>query len=177
MDPPFWYAGMHNQELQIMFYGNNVGASSLSLEHYEGVEVKEICKLENPNYLVVYLDVSEVAKPGTMRFLFEKDGKKKIQEYELKERNHKPGAMGFTSKDVLYLIMPDRFANGNPDNDVYDGYEVDRRGNGRHGGDIQGIVDHLDYINHLGATAIWLNPVQYNKGGHSHGYAISDFYL
>ena len=85
--------------------------------------------------------------------------------------------MGFSSADVLYLIMPDRFANGNPDNDVMDGYEVDRRGGGRHGGDIQGIVDHLDYLDDLGVTAIWLNPVQFNRGRSSHGYAISDYYL
>ena len=177
MDPPFWYTGMQNRELQVMFYGENIGSATFSLEDYEGVRIKEICQLENPNYLLAYLDISPEAKPGIMRFFFEKKGKKNIQTFELKERNQKPGAMGFTSKDVLYLIMPDRFANGNPDNDVYDGYEVNREGNGRHGGDIQGIVDHLDYINRLGVTAIWLNPVQYNKGGHSHGYAISDFYL
>ena len=177
MDPPFWYTGMQNRELQIMFYGENIASSSFSMDAYEGVRIKEVCQLENPNYLIVYLDISESAQPGNLKFSFEKNRKKSIQTFELKARNKKPGAMGFTSKDVLYLIMPDRFANGNPDNDVYDGYEVDREGNGRHGGDIQGIVDHLDYMNNLGVTAIWLNPVQYNKGGHSHGYAISDFYL
>lgn len=177
MDPPFWYAGMKNQELQIMFYGEGLGSSAFSLESYQGVEVKEICKLDNPNYLVVYLNVSQEVQPGTLKFTFKKGNKKTHKTFELKERNHKPGAMGFTSKDVLYLIMPDRFANGNPDNDVLDGYEVNRKGNGRHGGDIQGIVNHLDYLSDLGVTAVWLNPVQYNKGGQSHGYSISDFYL
>lgn len=178
MDPPFWYTGMKNTELQVMFHGENISAADFSLKAYEGVRVKEVCKLENPNYLIVYLDVTPAAKPGVMQFEF-RQGKKNVlvKDFELKERNTRPGAMGFTSKDVLYLIMPDRFANGNPDNDVLDGYEVNRQGGGRHGGDIQGIVDHLDYIDALGVTAIWLNPVQFNKGGQSHGYSISDYYL
>lgn len=177
MDPPFWYCGMRNHELQIMFYGKDIALSQFSLEDYEGVNVKEICRLENPNYLIVYLDVTEDASPGVMNFRFTRGRKYDVKQFELRQRNTATGAMGFSPKDVLYLIMPDRFANGNPENDVLDGYQVDRQGPGRHGGDIQGIVDHLDYIHDLGVTAIWLNPVQYNRGGNSHGYAISDFYL
>lgn len=177
VDPPFWYTGMKNTELQIMFYGENISESPFSMEKYEGVTVKEVCMVENPNYLFVYLDVSAKAEPGTLQFLFGK-GKKAVRHpFELRPRNEKPGAMGFTPQDVLYLIMPDRFANGNPDNDNLDGYIANRRGGGRHGGDIQGIVDHLDYIDDLGVTAIWLNPIQYNKGNASHGYSISDYYL
>lgn len=177
MEPPFWYAGMKNHELQVMFYGDNIAASSLSLSDYPGVSIKEICEVENPNYLFVYLNVEDTAKPGTLMFSF--TDKKDVEnvEFELRPRNDRPGAMGFSSADVLYLIMPDRFANGDPSNDVMDGYEIDRKSGGRHGGDIEGIVDHLDYLDDLGVTAIWLNPVQFNKGRASHGYAISDYYL
>ena len=177
VDPPFWYTGMKNTELQVMFYGKNIADASFSLENYEGVTIKEVCKVENPNYLFVYLNVSEQAKPGTMNFLFKEGKKTTSHKFELRPRNNKPGAMGFTPKDVLYLIMPDRFANGNPDNDNLDGYVANRQGGGRHGGDLEGIMNHLDYIDDLGVTAIWLNPIQYNKGNNSHGYAISDFYL
>lgn len=177
VDPPFWYAGMKNTELQVMFYGENIAESSFSLEKYEGVSVKEVCKVENPNYLFVYLDVSAKAQPGTLNFSFKEGKKVTVHPFELRARNRKPGAMGFTPKDVLYLIMPDRFANGNPDNDNLDGYIANRQGGGRHGGDFQGIMEHLDYIDDLGVTAVWLNPVQYNKGNASHGYSISDYYL
>lgn len=177
MEPPFWYSGMKNHELQVMFYGEDIALSQVTLEDYEGVTVKEVCRLENPNYLFVYLDVSGEASPGVMEFRFSQGKNSLVKQFELRPRNTDAGAMGFSKKDVLYLIMPDRFANGNPDNDVLDGYEIDRQGGGRHGGDIKGIVDHLDYIRDLGVTAVWLNPVQFNKGGNSHGYAISDFYL
>lgn len=176
VEPAFWYTGMKNSELQVMFYGPGISSARLSLD-YEGVRIKEVCQTDNPNYLFVYLDITDKAQPGTMYFEFKEGKKTTRQAFELRSRNTKPGAMGFDKSDVLYLIMPDRFANGNPDNDVDEGYQVDRnRGGGRHGGDLQGIVNHLDYIDQLGVTAIWLNPVQYNKGGSSHGYAISDFY-
>lgn len=177
VDPPFWYAGMKNTELQIMFYGENISDTPFSMEKYEGVTVKEVCKVENPNYLFIYLDVSAKAEPGMLQFQFGKGKKATRHSFELRSRNQKAGAMGFTPQDVLYLIMPDRFANGNPDNDNLDGYIANRQGGGRHGGDIQGIMDHLDYIDDLGVTAVWLNPIQYNKGNSSHGYAISDYYL
>ena len=177
VDPPFWYAGMKNTELQIMFYGEKIAESSFSMEKYEGVTVKEVCQVENPNYLFVYLDVTAKAKPGNLTFQFKEGRKVTTREFELRPRNEKQGAMGFTPADVLYLIMPDRFANGNPDNDNLDGYIANRQGGGRHGGDLQGIMDHLDYIDDLGVTAVWLNPIQFNKGNNSHGYSISDYYL
>ena len=158
--PPFWYAGMKNTELQIMFYGENISDAPFSMDKYEGVTVKEVCKVENPNYLFVYLDVSAEAKPGMLQFQFGKGKKAVRHSFELRSRNQKAGAMGFTPQDVLYLIMPDRFANGNPDNDNLDGFIANRQGGGRHGGDIQGIMDHLDYIDDLGVTAVWLNPIQ-----------------
>ena len=178
MDPPFWYAGMKNHELQVMFYGKDIAQAEFSLKSYPGVRVKEVAKVKNPNYLIVYLDVTEKARPGTMTFRFKEGRSVTEKAFELRPRNTKTGAQGFSTKDVLYLIMPDRFANGNPANDDWEQFKADRRnGGGHHGGDLQGIRDHLGYIDSLGVTAVWLNPVQYNRSNASHGYAISDFYL
>lgn len=177
MEPPFWYTGMKNPTVQVMFHGKDIAKADFQLKKYSGVKVREVCRTDNPNYLFVYLDIDRKAKPGKLEFSFRDAAGVTTRQMELRGRNTAQGAMGFTQQDVLYLIMPDRFANGDPSNDEMDGYKVDRRGGGRHGGDLKGIVDHLDYINDLGVTAIWLNPVQFNKGGASHGYAISDYYL
>ena len=179
--PSFWWAGMKNPELQILLYGENLALSDVSVSG-EGIFLKETVRQDNPNYLLLYLDLSE-AKAQTFQILL-KNGKKKLQiPYELKSRVRRgEDVKGFTSEDVLYLIMPDRFANGNPENDVIDGMRektVNRAdGFARHGGDIQGISSHLDYIADLGVTAIWLNPTQENdmESGSYHGYAITDYY-
>ena len=179
--PSFWWAGMKNPELQILLYGENLALSDVSVSG-EGIFLKETVRQDNPNYLLLYLDLSE-AKAQTFQILL-KNGKKKLQiPYELKSRVRRgEDVKGFTSEDVLYLIMPDRFANGNPENDVVDGMrekKVDRTDSfARHGGDIQGISNHLDYIADLGVTAIWLNPTQENdmESGSYHGYAITDYY-
>lgn len=172
---------MKNPELQILLYGENLALSDVSVSG-EGIYLKETVRQDNPNYLLLYLDLSE-AKAQTFQILL-KHGKKKLQiPYELKSRVRKGEEVkGFTSEDVLYLIMPDRFANGNPENDVVDGMrekKVDRADAfARHGGDIRGISSHLDYIADLGVTAIWLNPTQENdmESGSYHGYAITDYY-
>lgn len=179
--PSFWWAGMKNPELQILLYGENLALSDVSVSG-EGIFLKETVRQDNPNYLLLYLDLSE-AKAQTFQILL-KNGKKKLQiPYELKSRVRRgEDVKGFTSEDVLYLIMPDRFANGCPENDVIDGMrekKVDRADAfARHGGDIQGISSHLDYIADLGVTAIWLNPTQENdmESGSYHGYAITDYY-
>lgn len=179
--PSFWWAGMKNPELQILLYGENLALSDVSVSG-EGIFLKETVRQDNPNYLLLYLDLSE-AKAQTFQILL-KNGKKKLQiPYELKSRVRRgEDVKGFTSEDVLYLIMPDRFANGCPENDVIDGMRektVNRAdGFARHGGDIQGISSHLDYIADLGVTAIWLNPTQENdmESGSYHGYAITDYY-
>lgn len=181
MAPSFWWAGMKNPELQILLYGEDLALSDVSVSG-EGIYLKETVRQDNPNYLLLYLDLSE-AKAQTFQILL-KHGKKKLQiPYELKSRVRRgEDVKGFTSEDVLYLIMPDRFANGNPENDVVDGMrekKVDRTDSfARHGGDIQGISNHLDYIADLGVTAIWLNPTQENdmESGSYHGYAITDYY-
>ena len=179
--PSFWWAGMKNPELQILLYGENLALSDVSVSG-EGIYLKEVVRQDNPNYLLLYLDLSE-AKGQTFQILL-KNGKKKLQvPYELKSRMQRgEDVKGFTSEDVLYLIMPDRFANGNSNNDVVDEMrekKVDRTDSfARHGGDIQGISNHLDYIADLGVTAIWLNPTQENdmESGSYHGYAITDYY-
>lgn len=172
---------MKNPELQILLYGEDLALSDVTVSG-EGIYLKETVRQDNPNYLLLYLDLSE-AKAQTFQILL-KNGKKKLQiPYELKSRVRRgEDVKGFTSEDVLYLIMPDRFANGNLENDVVDGMrekKIDRADSfARHGGDIQGISSHLDYIADLGVTAIWLNPTQENdmESGSYHGYAITDYY-
>lgn len=179
--PTYWWAGMENPELQILLYGKDIASAEVSLST-EDVTLKEVVKQTNPNYLLLYVDLSEAA-PQTFHIVLKKGKKTTTVPYELKQRSRKgEDIQGFTAQDVLYLIMPDRFANGNPDNDVIEGMlenKVDRTEQyARHGGDLKGIEDHLDYIADLGVTAIWLNPIQENDmpEGSYHGYAITDYY-
>ena len=179
--PTFWWAGMKNPELQILLYGKDIASSEVSLTSRD-VVLKEVVKQANPNYLLLYVDLSEAA-PQTFDIVLKKGKKTTTVPYELKQRIRKgEDIQGFTAADVLYLIMPDRFANGDPSNDVVEGMleaKVDRTEQyARHGGDLKGIEDHLDYIADLGVTAIWLNPTQENDmpDGSYHGYAITDYY-
>lgn len=179
--PEFWWAGMKNPELQILLYGEQISNADVTLTG-KGVILKEVVKQENPNYLLLYLDLAK-ANAQTIHIRL-KQGKKLTEiPYELKARVRKgEDIKGFTAEDVLYLIMPDRFANGNQENDIIKGMKestTDRNNlYARHGGDLQGIANHLTYISDLGATAIWLNPTQENdmKEGSYHGYAITDYY-
>lgn len=179
--PTFWWADMNNPELQILLYGENIATNDVAITA-EGVELREVVKQENPNYLLVYVDLKD-ARPQTFHIKLKKGKKETIVPYELKQR--RPDAanvMGFDASDVLYLIMPDRFANGNPQNDIIPGMlenKTNRDGQyARHGGDLKGIENHLDYLEDLGVTAIWLNPTQENDmpEGSYHGYAITDYY-
>lgn len=179
--PTFWWAGMKNTELQILLYGEDISSSDVSITNTD-VYLKEVVRQANSNYLILYLDLKE-ARPQMFDIVLKEGRKVTKVPYELKERIRKGTDIeGFTSSDVLYLIMPDRFANGNPDNDVIPGMlenKVDRNEQfGRHGGDFKGISEHMDYISDLGVTAIWLNPTQENdmKDGSYHGYAITDYY-
>lgn len=181
VEPAFWWAGMTNPELQVLIYGKDISAAAATLQ-YEGVEITRTEKTENPNYQFLYLTIKPIAKPGIIPITFTAGKKKRVINYELKKRE-KDGAAykGFTSADVIYLIMPDRFANGNETNDNVAGMlEKPNRANdfGRHGGDLKGIENQLDYLKDFGVTALWLNPVLENNQSHStyHGYAISDFY-
>jgi len=149
---------------------------------YPGISVARTVHVKSPNYLFVYLDISADAKPGTFDIVFSSDSNKLTYSYQLQPKNPDPDyTRAFSSADNIYLITPDRFANGNRGNDNIDGMgdEVDRSNpNGRHGGDIRGIADHLDYISELGFTAIWLNPLLENRmqAFSYHGYATTDFY-
>lgn len=179
--PTFWWAGMKNPELQVLLYGDDISSSEVSISSKD-IYLKEIVRQSNSNYLIIYLDLNE-AKAQNFDIILKKGRKITKVPYELKERIRKGSDIeGFTASDVLYLIMPDRFSNGNPENDVVPGMlenKVDRNEQyARHGGDFKGISEHLDYISDLGVTAVWLNPTQENdmKEGSYHGYAITDYY-
>ncbi|HLN53811.1 MAG TPA: glycoside hydrolase family 13 protein [Lentimicrobium sp.] len=182
IDPPFWWKGMQNNNLQLMVYASNIGACEVQL-NYPGIKVLKVHQVENPNYLFIDLELDKDVKPGVFNIVFTQSGKRTNEyKYELREREQGSAARkGFGTEDIIYLLMPDRFANGDPGNDdIPEMLEKAGRSNpsGRHGGDIKGITDHLDYIKDLGATAIWINPLLENNNGAFtyHGYAITDFY-
>lgn len=182
VEPPFWWTGMKNQNLQLLIHGDNISDFRVSIPS-KGIIVHKINKVENPNYLFLDLKITEQAKKGKFKIEFKKDGKGQMTyDYELKSRREGSAERrGFTSKDVLYLITPDRFANGDSSNDEIIGMpDTLNRGEdfGRHGGDVQGILNHLDYIKEMGFTSIWVNPIlENNQPNYSyHGYAITDFY-
>jgi glycosidase len=178
VEPANWWIGMKNSELQIMVYGRGISKSTITIS-YPGIKLREIAKTSNPNYLFIYLSIAKGTKPGHVPIHFTEDRQKYTYNYPLLERKDRSGALGFDASDVLYLITPDRFANANPANDNLDDVVVNRENpNSRHGGDLEGIARHLDYLKELGITTIWLNPVQENRmrGGSYHGYAITDFY-
>ena len=183
MEPPMWWTGMKSHQLQITVKGDGIRDAVPSI-NYEGVTIDSIARLDSPNYQFIYLTIADGTEPGKMEIEF-KSGKSVIKkQYELLQRDTKPeDYIGFDSSDALYLIMPDRFADGNPENNEADGLrntvKTDRDNpSGRHGGDLKGIMDHLDYIQQLGVTAIWLTPVLENDmpGGSYHGYATTDYY-
>ena len=180
VEPAFWWKGMKNPELQILVYGKNIANHEIELS--DGIQIKDIQKVENPNYVFLTVNTDEVKVP---KFKINvKKGKKNIDSYtyELKQRElNSANRESFTSKDVMYLIMPDRFANGDEKNDSSpDLTEKANRNlpNGRHGGDLRGIINNLDYIQNLGATSVWLTPVtEDNEKVYSyHGYAQTDLY-
>ncbi|MDO5615156.1 MAG: alpha-amylase family glycosyl hydrolase, partial [Cruoricaptor ignavus] len=180
VEPAFWWKGMHNPELQILLYGKNIANQTLELS--DGITIKDLTKVENPNYLFVTINTDEVKKSEFKIYL--KNGKKITSSYtyQLKDRNpNSANRPSFSSKDAVYLIMPDRFANGDKTNDSQPNLtEKANRTlpNGRHGGDLRGIINHLDYLQQLGVTALWLTPVnEDNEKVYSyHGYAQTDLY-
>ncbi|MDR0994924.1 MAG: glycoside hydrolase family 13 protein [Tannerella sp.] len=179
LEPAFWWTGMKNPQLQIMVYGKDIAATRVQPVNYPGVSLKEVVRTDNPNYLFIYLDITPETRPGQFQLTFAQGKKKLVKDYELRPRATSIGAQGFDSSDVLYLIMPDRFSDGDTTNDNWDSVRVNRQNPfARHGGDFAGLEKHLDYIQDLGVTAVWLNPVLENKmpGGSYHGYAITDYY-
>ena len=182
IEPPFWWADMKSKKLQLLVYGENIATLKVQIDHKK-VALKKVHKVDSPNYLFLDLEFDKNIKATTIPILFTRENITILSHnYEIKEREkNRTDIKGFDTSDAIYLITPDRFANGNPDNDNVEGMLEglnSRDEYGRHGGDLQGIRNHLDYIHDLGFTAIWLNPVLENNQEEQsyHGYATTDYY-
>ncbi len=188
IEPTDWYVGMKNPTLQLMVYGQGIRDVQDVTTDYPGVSIDSLVRLDSPNYLLIYLNLRG-AQPGTMTLKFRSEKRKVISvDYQLKQREMSGDKrMGFTNADVLYMLMPDRFAQGAGHNPQVKGmrtYKEDRsQPSLRHGGDLNGIREHLDYFCELGVTALWLTPVLENDSpdnaqGYStyHGYATTNYY-
>ena len=185
IEPTNWYVGMKDASLQLMVHGKDVRSADVEVS-YPGVRIDSIARLDSPNYLLVYLNLKG-AKAGEMTLCFKLGKQTKKVKYLLKDRDMAGDKrMGFSNADVLYMLMPDRFANGNPHNDAFKTMRdktCDRTAPSlRHGGDMEGIRQHLDYFKDLGVTALWFTPLLENDGpndgAHStyHGYATTNYY-
>ena len=183
IEPLNWWVGFKNPKLQLLVQHPNISESTPEMSH-QGVSIEKVHKADSPNYLFIDLIISEGTKAGKFNIIFKEENKDDlVQTYELKSREKTSEEyIGFDSSDAIYLITPDRFANGNPENDIVETLNektIDRNDDyARHGGDIQGITNHLDYIEDLGFTAVWPSPLLTNdmpKGSY-HGYAMTDFY-
>ena len=180
VEPAFWWAGMQYDELQLLVYGK--GISELQPEiNYKGVELVKVHQAENSNYLFLDLKISPDAVAGNFPIVFKKGRKMAARyDYALKERSEgKPNQIG--GSDVVYLITPDRFKNGDPSNDDVKGMQEKSNRqdkDGRHGGDLAGVISAIDYMHDLGITAVWLNPVLENDMENTsyHGYSTTDYY-
>lgn len=187
VEPLNWWVGMKTP-LQLMIQGPAISEYEISIESpfrfsTDQPSVRKTNKADSPNYLFVDVSIGPEATAGTYYLVFSKDGKEAFKmPYEfLQRREGSAGRGSFTTADLIYLIMPDRFSNGDPSNDSSsDTFEAPDREAlfGRHGGDIQGIIDHIDYIQELGATAIWNTPLLEDDEPSSsyHGYACTDYY-
>ena len=183
VEPPNWWVGMKDNSLQLLVHHEDIGSYVPSIS-YEGIKIEEVHQAKSPNYLFLDLLVNAQSKPGKFDIVFENvNGEQLRHTYQLLSRDRSSEAYkGFDSSDAVFLITPDRFANGDPSNDIVETMNetgIDRDHDyARHGGDIQGIINHLDYISDLGYTAIWSCPLLTNDMHESsyHGYAITDLY-
>ena len=187
IEPTDWFVGMKNPTLQLMVYGQGIRDAQDVTTDYPGVTIDSLVRLDSPNYLLIYLNLRD-AQPGTMTLKFTANRKKLTAQYQLKQREMSGDKrIGFSNADVLYMLMPDRFAQGQGHNPQVKGmrtYKEDRtQPSLRHGGDLNGIREHLDYFCELGVTALWLTPVLENDSpdnaqGYStyHGYATTNYY-
>lgn len=179
VEPPFWWSDMEHTDVQILFYGKNIAQNEVSVSH--GITIKNIQKTENPNYIFVTIDTKNVPNQDFL-FTFKNKNKAFTQPYSLKSRKESSKyRKSFDSSDMIYLLMPDRFANGNVNNDNVASVieKVDRsKIDGRYGGDIEGIIKNLDYIQDLGATTLWSTPLceDNDEKGSYHTYGQSDLY-
>jgi neopullulanase len=180
VDPPFWWTGMHDRHLQLMVHGPAIADLEPAIA-YPGVRIAAVTRVANRNYLFIDLDIGPDVKPGDVAIDF-RGAHPTRHIYRLLARA--PGSAernGFGKADAIYQLMPDRFANGDTHNDSVPGLadKLDRKlGHGRHGGDIQGIIDHLDYIAGMGFTQLWPTPLVENDmpAASYHGYAATDHY-
>jgi len=182
IEPPFWWTGMKDTTLQLLVYGDGIAEFEVITDH-KLVKISSVNRVENPNYLFLDILIPEKTRPGKLKFIFEYQREvRHVVHYELLEREEGSAErIGFGKEDVIYLLMPDRFSNGDPENDSVPGMleKAERSNpNGRHGGDIEGIIRQADYLEDLGITAIWINPLlENNQPAYSyHGYAITDYY-
>jgi len=184
LNPPYWWVNMNNTQLQLLVYGKDIAQCQLTLVSDKAI-LKSVETVENPNYLFLNLEIYKTATAGNLNFLFSKNGLTQQINYQLKKRergkNNPPQAL--SPADFIYLIMPDRFSNGDSLNDVIENTAETTLNRDsmyyRHGGDLQGIINHLDYLKDLGITALWLNPVIENNQPYEsyHGYAATDHYI
>ena len=184
INPTNWFVGMKNPNVQLLIYGKNLKANNVILKPYVGVKLKKVHTAENPNYLFLDLEISKNTKPGNLKFICNEA----TFNYQLKAKSANP--RGLSQADFIYLLMPDRFANGDASNDKFADMadpNHDRKNPFlRHGGDLKGVTEHLDYLKELGVTAIWMTPVIENnqfltdEGGVMrsayHGYGFTDHY-
>ncbi len=183
IEPPNWWIGFNNTNLQLLVKGDNIKNYDVNV-NYPGVTINSVNKADSPNYLFINLKIDSKTKPGKIKLNFDdNNGNNHYSEYLLsKRRNPEKNSEGFNNSDVVYLITPDRFSNGDESNDSFNSLrekDVNRSNTySRHGGDLRGIINNLDYINNMGFTSIWLNPVLINdmEVYSYHGYATTDYY-
>ena len=181
IEPTYWWRNMHNSTLQIMLHGKDISKADISI-NYQGISIIDKKLTDNPNYLFLYINISKDVKTGFFNIELKNGKQKQLVKYELKER--KPNSAereSFSEKDNLYLLMPDRFVNGNPKNDSVNGYiqGVNRKNlSFRQGGDIEGIIHKIPYLADLGITALWTTPLfDDNDTNYSYPhYASTDYY-
>ncbi|MFA6581782.1 MAG: alpha-amylase family glycosyl hydrolase, partial [Paludibacter sp.] len=181
VEPTFWWTEMNQPELQIMLYGVGINSAEVSVI-CPGISIVKKELTDNANYIFLYLDIAKNTLPGKFNIVLKKGKQKQTLVYELKKRRDKSAARkSFTEADAIYLLMPDRFANGNPANDSIPGYHqgVHRDIPGaRHGGDIDGVISKIPYLADLGITTLWTTPLFDNNDTQYsyHHYACSDYY-
>ncbi len=183
IEPPHWWTGFNNTQVQLLVKHPNISEATPSI-NYNGVSIAKVHKADSPNYLFIDISISENTKAGQFNIYFDfKNEKQLVHTYSLKDRERDASSFqGFDSSDAVYLITPDRFANGNIANDINESLKektIDRKDDyARHGGDLRGIIQHLDYIEEMGFTQIWSCPLLTNdmERASYHGYAMTDFY-
>lgn len=181
VSPPNWWAGMASEKLQIMLHGDSINDLSVRINHPD-ISLSAIHKTDNPNYLFLDIEIGSKFNAGIVPIYLNDDVREYVVNYSFEQRREGSAQrQGFSAKDVIYLITPDRFANGDPSNDNVEGFadKLDRgyKG-GRHGGDIQGVTDNLDYIADMGFTQIWMMPLLENamERYSYHGYSTTDYF-